>query len=97
MTYRTKKTHLALLMHKRYEDIEQVINILRYLGLLNYFSLKPIEKKSESEVAAKLRDSLLFLNFCFVKGGSMPAAEDMLSNCAVIVNHGNGAKELLRP
>jgi hypothetical protein len=93
----TKARKIAFLTRKRYEDIEQVVNILRYRGVLDSFTLAPIHGKSEREVAATLRESLLFLNFCFEEGWSLPAAEAMSCGCIVIGNHGNGAREILRP
>jgi hypothetical protein len=92
-----KQRKIAFMTRKRYEDIEQVINILRYRGALDSFSLAPIDGRSEREVAAILRESLLFLNFCFEEGWSLPAAEAMSCGCVVIGNHGNGAREILRP
>lgn len=93
----TKHEQIAFLTRKRYEDIEQVINILRYRGVLDSFALVPIDNKSERDVAAIFKDSLLYLNFCFEEGYCLPAAEAMSCGCVVIGNHGNGAKEILRP
>lgn len=93
----TKSRKIAFLTRKRHEDVEQVINILRYRGVLHSFTLAPIDMKSEREVAATLRESLLFLNFCFEEGWSLPAAEAMSCGCIVIGNHGNGAREIFRP
>lgn len=92
-----KARQIAFLTRKRYEDIEQVINILRYRGVIDTFALAPIDKKPEREVAAILHGSLLFLNFCFEEGWALPAAEALSSGCVVIGNHGNGAREILLP
>lgn len=92
-----KARKIAFLTRKRYKDVEQVINILRYRGVLDSFTLAPIENVSEREVAAILRDSLLFLNFCFEEGWSFPAAEAMSCGCVVIGNHGYGARDMLLP
>jgi len=53
----TKLKQIAFMTRKRYEDIEQVINILRYRGALDSFALAPIDGKSEHEVAAILREN----------------------------------------
>lgn len=92
-----KAKRIAFLTRKRYKDIEQVVNILRYRGMLDGFELAPIDRKSEREVAGILQGSLLFLNFCFEEGWSLPAAEAMSCGCIVIGNHGYGAREIFRP
>ncbi len=90
-----KKRQLAFLPRKHPHDVEQVINILKFRGQLNGFSIVPIENKSEREVAAILAESLLFLSFGYPEGCPAPPLEAMLSGCLVIGYHGMGGREYL--
>lgn len=92
-----KKRQIAFMTGKRYGDIQQVINILRYRGILDSYSLAPIENRSEQEVASIMGESLIFLNFCLEEGFSLPAAEAMSCGCIVVGNHGYGAREFMLP
>ena len=56
-----KKQQIAFMTSKRYTDIQQVINILRYRGILDRYLLAPIKDRPEQDVASIMRDSLIFL------------------------------------
>ena len=90
-----KSQQIAFMTRKRYEDVEQVINILKYRGVLDGYTLAPVNEATEAQVSEILQESLLFLNFCVEEGWSLPAAEAMSCGCVVIGNHGFGARELL--
>ena len=82
---------------KNPQDVMQVINILKFRGMLDDFDIVPIENKSEAEVAQIMRDSLIFLSFSYAEGFSLPAAEAMACGSIVIGYHGMGGKEFFDP
>jgi glycosyltransferase involved in cell wall biosynthesis len=92
-----KKLQIAFMTNKCEEDIEQVVNILKYRGALGPFELTPVVDCDEQGVADIMRSSSIFLNFCHEEGFSLPAAEAMSCGCVVVGYHGNGARELMLP
>ena len=92
-----KKRQLAFMLHKTPEDVVQVINILKFRGALKDFHLAPIENRSETEVAAILKESAIFLSFATREGFSLPAAEAMACGCIVVGYHGMGGREYFKP
>ena len=92
-----KKRQLAFMVHKTPEDVVQVINILKFRGALKDFRLAPIEDRSETEVAAMLKESAIFLSFAIREGFSLPAAEAMSCGCIVVGYHGMGGREYFKP
>jgi glycosyltransferase involved in cell wall biosynthesis len=81
---KNKNKKIAFMTAKKFEDIRQVINILRFRGVLKNYDLVPIENKTEDEVASILRESSIFLWFAYHEGWSLPPAEAMASGCVVI-------------
>lgn len=88
-----KKRQIAFMMGKHPEDIEQVINILKFKGLLRDYELILIQDMSPTQVAAVLKESLIFLSFGYPEGFSLPPAEAMSCGCIVVGYHGFGGKE----
>src|SRR6266850_1774956 len=58
-----KKKQLCFMPRKNLADARQVLNILRYRKALEGWKVVAIDKKSQAEAAAILRDSLIFLSF----------------------------------
>jgi glycosyltransferase involved in cell wall biosynthesis len=92
-----KKRQIAFMPRKNPEDVVQVINLLKFRGVLAGYDLIPIDGRSEQEVAAILRDALFFLSFGYPEGCPLPPAEVMACGCIVIGYHGWGGREYLRP
>ena len=92
-----KENLLAFMVRKRYQDVEQVINILKYRGMLDDYDLAPITGASESDVAGIMGKARVFMYFCDGEGWGLPVAEAMSCGCIVVGNHGYGGKELHRP
>jgi hypothetical protein len=88
---------ISFMPRKNMLDVLQVINILKFRGVLIDFRILPIHNKKEPEVAQILRESLIFLSFGCPEGFSLPPAEAMACGCVVIGYHGMGGKEFFRP
>lgn len=91
-----KKQQIAFMPRKHRGDILQVINILKFRGLLKEYELVPIENKTESEVAEILKESLFFFSFGHPEGFSLPPAEAMACGCVVVGYHGMGGEEYFK-
>lgn len=94
---RPKKPQICFMPRKHPEDAQQVLNILKFRNVLSGFSVLPIDKANEVEVARILGESLIFLCFGYPEGCSLPPMEAMASGCVTIGYHGNGCREYLRP
>ena len=92
-----KKRSLAFMPRRLSDDVAQVINILRFRGVLDDVALTPIDKMSEAEVAAAMKESLIFLSFSSREGFGLPPAEAMACGCLVIGYTGGGGDEYFLP
>lgn len=92
-----KKKQICFSQIKNRSDALQVINILKFRGVLNDYGLAPFINVPQREVARLCRESLIFLSFGYPEGFGLPAAEAMASGCVVIGFHGGGGKEFFRP
>lgn len=88
----SKKKQIAFMPRKLSEDVRQVILLLRQRNLPDW-TLKPIENKSEIEVAQIMQDSAIYLSFNHKEGFGLPPAEAMLCGCMVIGYQGQAGKE----
>jgi glycosyltransferase involved in cell wall biosynthesis len=86
---------VATMPRKRAEEADQ---ILRLLGeRLGGWEVVEIEGRPEAEVAARLRESPIFLALGRQEGFGLPAAEAMASGCFVVGFPGFGGRELFDP
>lgn len=92
-----KKKQICFSQIKNKSDALQVINILKFRGVLRDYELAPFINVPQREVARICRESLIFLSFGYPEGFGLPAAEAMASGCVVIGFHGGGGKEFFRP
>lgn len=92
-----KKRRLAFMPRRLPGDLVEVTNILRFRGVLDDVELAPIERMSEAQVAAAMKESLIFLSFSSREGFGLPPAEAMACGCTVIGYPGGGGAEYLLP
>jgi glycosyltransferase involved in cell wall biosynthesis len=92
-----RERRLAFLTHRRTEEREQLLHLIRSAGVLRRWSLLPIEGQTENRTAALLRDSSIFLSFSERDGFGLPPAEAMASGCFVIGYSGMGGREFFDP
>lgn len=92
-----KKKQICFSQIKNKADALQVINILKFRGVLKDYELAPFINMPQSDVARIYRESLIFLSFGYPEGFGLPAAEAMASGCVVIGFHGGGGKEFFQP
>ena len=85
------------MVNKSWDDLNQVLHLMKVRKISEGFDLIPIRKKTENEVAQILRDSLIFLSFGKEEGFSLPPFEAMLCGCVVIGYHGGGGREYFKP
>jgi len=92
-----KKKLISFMPRKNMEHALQVVNLLKFRGVLDDFEVLPIENKSEEETAGILRESQIFLSFGYPEGFSLPPAEAMACGCIVIGYDGMGGREYFLP
>jgi len=92
-----KKQQIAFMPRKHADEVTQVLNQIKFRGLLEDFELAAIDNKNEREVAKILQESLIFLSFGYPEGFQLPPAEAMACGCLVIGYHGMGGKEFFHP
>lgn len=88
---------IAYLTHRRPEEREQLRHMLRARGLFDRWEETPIVGRPESETAAIMRSSAIFLSFSHREGFGLPPAEAMASGCFVIGYTGLGGREYFEP
>lgn len=91
-----KQQQLAFMPRRLRVDLIQVINILKYRGVLKNWKLIAIENMNEEEVAAALKESAIFLSFSINEGFGMPPAEAMACGCIVVGYPGKGGEEFFK-
>jgi glycosyltransferase involved in cell wall biosynthesis len=88
-----KRRRIAFMPRKSAEQALQVINLLKFRGVLDGVEVVALDGMTEAEVAAALRETLVFLSFGHPEGFGLPAAEAMACGCAVAGYHGYGGRE----
>jgi len=91
-----KKRKIAFMPRRLRVDLIQVINILKFRGVLENWELVAIENMNEKQVANTLRDCAIFLSFSINEGFGMPPAEAMACGCVVVGYAGKGGKEFFK-
>ncbi len=92
-----KQKQITFSLIKNKQDALQVINILRVRGALQGWNVVPFINRPQREVAAIMKESLIFLSFGYPEGFGLPAAEAMACGCLVIGYHGGGGREFFKP
>jgi glycosyltransferase involved in cell wall biosynthesis len=88
---------LAFLTHRRRQERNQLLHILRGRGVLSDWELVPIFGRTEIETAGIMRESPVFLSFSEREGFGLPPAEAMASGCYVVGYTGRGGDEYFYP
>ena len=91
-----RRRKITTMPRKRPDDFAQVVAILTARRALAGWEFEVLEDRPEVEVAASLRESVLFVSFARAEGFGLPAAEAMASGCHVIGYHGMGGREVFR-
>lgn len=94
---RDKKDQICFMTSKNLDHVVNVINLLKFRGVLAGYHLAPIEGLTESETARVMEESVIFLSFGFPEGFSLPPAEAMACSCIVVGYHGLGGREYFLP
>lgn len=92
----SKKKKIAFMPRRLRVDLVQVINILKFRGVLEHWELVEIHNMNEQQVAHNLRECALFLSFSINEGFGMPPAEAMACGCIVVGYSGKGGKEFFK-
>lgn len=88
-----KRRRIAFMPRKGAEHALQVINILKFRGALDDVELLPLDGMTQDEIAAELRQSLIFLSLGYPEGCPCPPREAMASGCLTIGYHGMGGRD----
>ncbi len=88
---------IAYLTHRRVQEREQLLHILRARGVLDGWRLTPIVGRTEGETAEIMRGSAVFLAFSEREGFGLPPVEAMASGCYVVGYTGMGGREFFDP
>jgi predicted TIM-barrel fold metal-dependent hydrolase len=92
-----RRRRLAFMTRRNLKDAVQIVNILKFRGVLDDVELVHLEGLKEREVAERLRDSLVFLSLGVAEGCPTPPKEAMACGCLTIGYHGWGGRDFLLP
>ena len=91
-----RRRKIAVMPRKRRDEFEQLVGILTARRALVGWELEVLEGRPEGDVAARLRESVLFISLSKAEGFGLPPAEAMACGCHVIGFHGMGGREIFR-
>lgn len=92
-----KSRTLAFMPRRASEEAAQVLDILRQRGRVAMPRVVALDRMPLAEVAAVMRDSLIFMVLSRREGFGLPAAEAMRCGCIVIGYDGQGGAEFMTP
>jgi len=92
-----KKKQICYMPRKNPEDANALICTLRTRGALKGWNVVLIDKVPETQAAAIMRESAIFLSFGHPEGFGLPPAEAMLCHCIVAGYTGHGGDEFMKP
>ncbi|SLN52254.1 Glycosyl transferases group 1 [Roseivivax jejudonensis] len=88
-----KSRRVAYMPRKRGLEAAFAVAALRERAALDGYEFTAIERMSEAEMIAVLRDSRIFLAFSQREGFGLPPAEAMIAGCIVVGYTGVGGRE----
>jgi glycosyltransferase involved in cell wall biosynthesis len=87
---------IAYMPRRGQAEARQVLGILGGRDALRGWEVTALDGLTETEVAHRLRSTLIFLSFAYQEGFGLPAAEAMACGCYVIGFHGFSGREFFR-
>ncbi len=90
-----KRRQLAFMPRKHPDEAQQVLHMLAARGALDGVDVVALEGMNERQVAAALRETLMFLSFGYPEGCPCPPKEAMACGCAVVGYHGMGGRDYI--
>ncbi|MES2764642.1 MAG: hypothetical protein V4642_02145 [Bacteroidota bacterium] len=91
-----KKKQICFMPRKHSDEAMAVINMLKFRGVLDGYTIVPIDNMDEQHAGRLMKESLFFFSFGYHEGFSLPPAEAMSSGCLVIGYHGKGGHEYFK-
>ncbi len=92
-----RSNRLSYMPRRMPQDARLVLDILRSRGALDGWDVVALDDMNQSDVAAELRKSKIFLSFGYQEGFGFPPAEAMACGNYVLGYHGFGGQEYFRP
>ncbi|MFK0331998.1 glycosyltransferase [Rhizobium sp. NPDC090275] len=92
-----RDNRIAYMPRRMAQDAHRVLQILKERGVLDGWTVVPLHNLTQSEVAAQLRTTKIYLAFTHQEGFGLPPAEAMACGNYVIGQHGFGGREFFRP
>lgn len=90
-----KENLIAFMPRKNGGDLLQVINILKFRGMLKNYMPLPLDGLSQKEVAENMSRAKIFITAGTNEGFGLPPAEAMATGCAVAGYDGFGGAEFV--
>lgn len=91
-----RANRIAYMPRRMPADAHKVLELLRGRGLLDSWEVVPLDRISQTEVAAQLQKTKIFLAFSHQEGLGLPPAEAMACGNYVVGYHGFGGREFFR-
>ncbi|WP_347347503.1 glycosyltransferase [Nigerium sp.] len=85
---------LVYMPRRGLREAQMALRLLKNTGALDGWEVRPLDGLTQTQVAAELRNSRLFLSTTFQEGFGYPVAEAMASGVFVVGSHGFGGQEL---
>lgn len=92
-----KHRKIAYMPRRRPAEAEDVLRLLKLRGALDGWEVVAIDRCSEAEAAALLREAAIFLSFSLNEGFGLPPLEALACGCFVVGYHGFGGREYFHP
>ncbi len=94
---RPRERRIAMLTHRRQDDLPAVATLLRRAAQLQGWSIDLLSGLEPAELAQRLGRAAVFVSMADHDGFGLPGAEAMAAGCRVVGFHGDGGREYLRP
>ena len=91
---KAKKLQIAYMPRKNFDHAAAVLSLLKQQVWFSRWDLIPIHRRSQSDVAQILQESLIFLAFGHPEGFGLPIAEALACGTALVGYSGLGGREL---
>lgn len=92
-----KKKQIALMPRKCFDEVVQVLSLLKKRNVFKGWEIAVIENASEKEVAKILQESQIFLCFGTQEGFQLPPVEAAFCGCTIVGYTGFGGEEYFLP